>query len=265
MELSFLYCFNHCWVVCYAPNGLSCWSGAGKSEPFTVEEDDVEMEQCLVGKLISAKPFNKAGVRVAIFQAWNFIKELEMDEVDNDRFIFSFPSAVSRQRQTGSVPFEYQGLSTFTQTFAASLQDETVQEVDLSTFPVWVQVHGIPMGQATKGMAEMAARRLGEVLEVDFRSQKAVWITQFIRVKVLLDILQPLSPGFFLPRANRVDTWIQFRYEKITGFCYNSGLLGHMSRTLVLHPPMPWMNQPPLVPEWWLNHKITNALQPQTR
>lgn len=109
MELSFLYCFNHCWVVCYAPNGLSCWSGAGKSEPFTVEEDDVEMEQCLVGKLISAKPFNKAGVRVAIFQAWNFIKELEMDEVDNDRFIFSFPSAVSRQRELDQSPSNIKG------------------------------------------------------------------------------------------------------------------------------------------------------------
>lgn len=54
--------------------------------------------------------------------------------------------------------------------------------------------------------------RIGEVLEVDFRSQKAVWVTQFLRVKVLLRISNPLSPDFFLPRTNREDSWIELNY-----------------------------------------------------
>lgn len=53
-------------------------------------------------------------------------------------------------------------------------------EVDLSTIPLWVQVHGLPMGQTTKKMAEDGASRIGEVVEVDFRSSKVVWVTQFI-------------------------------------------------------------------------------------
>lgn len=104
-----------------------------------------------------------------------------------------------------------------------------MQEADLSSFPVWVQVHGLPMGHTTRQGTESAARRIGEVLEVDFRSYRSVWVTQFIRVRVRLLISQPLSLGFFLPRLNRADTWVQFKYEKIAGFCYNCGLLGHMS------------------------------------
>lgn len=61
-------------------------------------EDEGVMAHCLVGKLISGKPFNKVGVHVVIFQAWHFIKDLEMEEVDGDRFIFSFPSSSCRLR-----------------------------------------------------------------------------------------------------------------------------------------------------------------------
>lgn len=45
---------------------------------------------------------------------------------------------------------------------------DTVAEVELVRFPVWVQMHGLPLGQATKAKVEWAASKVGEVLEVDF-------------------------------------------------------------------------------------------------
>lgn len=178
------------------------------------------MDLCLVGKLISDKPFNKVGIRVAIFQAWHFIKNLEMEEVEGDRFIFSFPSMSCRQRVLEQAPWSFKGFPLLLKPLSPG---ETVHEVDLASFPVWVQVHGLPMGQSTKLMEETAARRAGKVVEVDFRSNKEVWVTQFIRVKVLIQVSQPLVSGFFFPRLHREDTWVQFKYEKLTGFCYNCG------------------------------------------
>lgn len=106
---------------------------------------------------------------------------------------------------------------------------ETLSEVDLSSFPLWVQIHGLPMGQTTRAVAFAAASRVGEVVEVDFRSSRKVWVTQIIRVKVLVAVDRPLCSGFFLPRLNRVATSIQFKYEKIFGFCFNGGCLGHLT------------------------------------
>ncbi|KAB1223404.1 hypothetical protein CJ030_MR2G012401 [Morella rubra] len=37
--------------------------------------------------------------------------------------------------------------------------------------------------------------KVGDVLEVDFYTQKKVWVGQFVRVKVLFDTLTPLIPG----------------------------------------------------------------------
>lgn len=45
---------------------------------------------------------------------------------------------------------------------------DTVAEVYLVRFPVWVQVHGLPLGQTTKAKVEWAPSKVGEVLEVDF-------------------------------------------------------------------------------------------------
>lgn len=66
-------------------------------------------------------------------------------------------------------------------------------------------MHGLPMGQKTKLKAGWVANRVGKVLEVDFRSQRIVWVTQFIRVKVLINVSKPLSPRFLcLERFGRM-------------------------------------------------------------
>lgn len=50
----------------------------------------------LVGKLLSERPFNKAGIRGAISRAWHFVKELVMEEVEGERILFTFPSLESK-------------------------------------------------------------------------------------------------------------------------------------------------------------------------
>lgn len=65
---------------------------------------------------------------------------------------------------------------------------ETPEEVNFSTVGIWVQLHGLPLGHSTNEMARWAAGRLGEVLEVDFRSNRLVWVTQYIRVKVAVKV-----------------------------------------------------------------------------
>lgn len=55
-------------------------------------------------------------------------------------------------------------------------------------------------------------------------------------MKFLLNISQPLAPGFFLLRAQREPTWIQFKFEKVFGFCFNCWRLGHLTNTCLTPP-----------------------------
>lgn len=186
------------------------WSDSNAGGTSGGEHGD-ESALCLVGKLLSDKPLNKTGVWGAIYRSWHFVRALEMEEVEGDRFIFSFQSHVCKNRVLTQAPWNIKGFPLLLKPWKSG---ETLSEVDLSSFPLWVQIHGLPMGQTTRAMAFEAASKVRKVLEVDFRSSKELWVTQFIRVKVMVEVDQPLCPGFFLPRSNRDAAWIQFKYEK---------------------------------------------------
>lgn len=71
----------------------------------------------------------------------------------------------------------------------------------------------------------MAGSKVGLVLQVNFRSKKKVWPAQYIRVRVLVDTLSPLRPGFFEPHEGTEPLWVRFHYERISEFCFNCGPL----------------------------------------
>lgn len=122
-------------------------SGDRSDQPPNGVEDCPGLELALVGKLFSDKPFNKAGIRVVIYRAWHFIKNLEMEEVQGDRFIFLFPSVECRVRILDQAPWSIKGFHLLLKPWS---QGETVFKVEFSVFPIWIQVHGLPMGKNTR-------------------------------------------------------------------------------------------------------------------
>ncbi|KAM0962979.1 hypothetical protein ACFX13_022448 [Malus domestica] len=51
--------------------------------------------------------------------------------------------------------------------------------------------------------------------------------TGFLRVKILVDTINPLTPGCWLARNGDRDSWVEFSYEKLQDFCYKCGRIGH--------------------------------------
>lgn len=69
-------------------------------------------------------------------------------------------------------------------------------------------------------------------LSVKFSHWKAgngprVWYAPFLRVHVLLDTRKPLLAGYSPPHEGLAPVWIQFKYERVSRFCYLCGGLGH--------------------------------------
>ena len=100
----------------------------------------------------------------------------------------------------------------------------SIEDMNFSSIPLWVQVHGIPFEYMSKENVEEIRTLVGEVLEVDFTGSGGVCMSKFLRVKVE----DPLMSGFLLDRNTQSNLWIRFKYERIAEFCFKCDRLGHL-------------------------------------
>lgn len=147
------------------------WSGSPPNPGKEKEDAFREASRLLVGKLFMPKVVNKIGVREAIFKSWSFVPNLVIEEGNDVIFIFSFPSASMRQKILAQCPWSIKGVMLVLKPWELG---NTLKKVILTTAPIWMQIHGLPLGKLTRLMAVEAASKADVVLDVDFRSNLQV-------------------------------------------------------------------------------------------
>ena len=68
--------------------------------------------------------------------------------------------------------------------------------------------------------------KIGRVLEVDKRAIQADQ-AKFLRIRVEVQIDNPLRRGGYVKNDEGGRFWVDFRYERLPTFCYRCGILGH--------------------------------------
>lgn len=82
----------------------------------------------------------------------------------------------------------------------------------------------------------MIGNKLGTMHESSFK-QKFIIASRFIKFRVDIAVNDPLSAGFFFEKMGDEEIWIQFKYEKLTDFCYTCGMLNHVTGRCKLSSP----------------------------
>ena len=81
----------------------------------------------------------------------------------------------------------------------------------------------------TKEVGVQIGNTLGEMEEVDIPTRGNI-LGKCIRVRVKIDITQPLCCGRLVKFGGPSLTWVSFRYERLPIFCYWCGKLNHDER-----------------------------------
>ncbi|KAF7128180.1 hypothetical protein RHSIM_Rhsim11G0009900 [Rhododendron simsii] len=105
--------------------------------------------------------------------------------------------------------------------------DMTIEDLDFSQSPFWVQIHGLPLGQMNRKNGETIANLIGKLDSSGMKAYDTTIFKDYLRLRVIIDITKPLKKGFFLKRREKDDLWIRFKYERLSDFCYVCGLIGH--------------------------------------
>lgn len=88
--------------------------------------------------------------------------------------------------------------------------------------------------------ARIIGNKLGEVLEVDTAVDSESNSCDFMRVKVVLDVRLPFSPGFYFRPDLSTMLWVAFKYECLSGLCYKCGMIDHLMNSCEPKLPHPY-------------------------
>ena len=78
-------------------------------------------------------------------------------------------------------------------------------------------------------MTNMIRGRLGKFVKVDM-GQDEKCQGKFLRVRVKLDIRNPIRWGMKITWESGDTLWIDFKYERLPKFCFRCGKLGHVQK-----------------------------------
>ncbi|KAF7812835.1 TMV resistance protein N-like [Senna tora] len=174
-------------------------------------EDGVKI---LVGRIISEKVLNRTVVISMIRKGWNCRGEVSIAKMGMNVFLFTFERAEDRERILRGRPWSILAL----------------HELDWGESPYWVQFHGVPPeGMHIKNVEKLGVL-VGKVMAVEDPRHNGGLTRGFMRARLLVDIRNPLIPGFWVLRPNMPKFWVQVHYEKLQNFCHGCGVLGHEIR-----------------------------------
>lgn len=90
----------------------------------------------------------------------------------------------------------------------------------------WVQIHNLPNGFMTEGMARQIGDFISRFLEYD-TSLVTKGFGQYMRIRVSIDVRLPLKRKKRIGAVQSSSSYVVFQYERLPLFCFLCDRLGH--------------------------------------
>lgn len=216
--------FGNCMAHLVDRTQIINWEDEQDGSDDTFKAVDDTSHRILIGKIISQRIINKQAMRDIVLHSWKSIDSLEVEDLGNNAFLFTFSTHTVRDQILSGGPWNVRGQMLILKPWNPNL---SIGEIDLFYTPVWIQIHGLPMFKMTERSTKNIGQLAGPVLAHDFPANVKVHVSRFFRVQVMLDTRKPLIPGYYRKRQEAEPCWVPLKDEKISDFCYACGRIGH--------------------------------------
>ncbi|CAL5395205.1 unnamed protein product [Camellia sinensis] len=120
---------------------------------------------CLVGKVLSMRPFNSDALRTTMESVWNPSKGMRTKVINKNLFLFQFNHIIDKRRVLYNGPWSFDKHLLLLKEVTDSWQP---LHITFSTATFWVQVYDLPLISMTRAVGQLLGNRLGQFVDVDF-------------------------------------------------------------------------------------------------
>lgn len=101
--------------------------------------------------------------------------------------------------------------------------------VKLNEIDIWVQIYDISRGFISENILKNVGDSIGKFVKSDTSNFDGLW-KSFVRIQVIMNIDKPLKRRMKIKREGDTWCWINFKYGRLSTFCFVCGLLGHTEK-----------------------------------
>lgn len=178
-----------------------------------------------VGRMISVKPVKSNVVFSVLKAAWGSYGSVVMIELKEGFMAFDFESEVDRDRVMDMSPW---AIHRHYLNLKLCYPNQSMDEVDFGKLQLWAQVHGPSAEMLNSVNATNIAARIGKNLLIE--NEKEMHVRGYMRMKLEIDVTEPVYPGFWWTNYRGVEKWAQIKYERMSDFCFGCDRLGHTAQ-----------------------------------
>ncbi|MCH94785.1 hypothetical protein A2U01_0015752 [Trifolium medium] len=208
-------------------DGLSLHEEEEEGFSFDFEEEgdgeQMDLRWCLVGRFLCEKAIHFNSMRVRMADIRKPLKGVTIKEAKSGTFLFHFAHPLDMEAVLNGGPWTFDNNMLLLERVQLGMQ---IEHIPLFHATLWVQIHNLPMGLMKEKVGIELANYIGSFVEYDKNNNTSFW-RQFMRIRVKIDVRQPLKKDTKV--KNKEGAWctINFKYEKLGVFCFVCGIMGH--------------------------------------
>ena len=176
----------------------------------------------LAAKFFTWRSLNVDAVARTFRPLWRTKGSFQASDAKQNFMVFSFDLEEDVEKVLMGEPWSFdRHLVAFCKYDGATL----VQELSFDRVAFWVQIHHLPFSLLTKEVAFKLGDTLGTIIKS--RDLSDMRGGTFMRVRVSLNILDPICRGRRITLGQNSEGWVSFSYERLPNICYWCGRFTH--------------------------------------
>ena len=196
-----------------------------EGDDICIKRDRCSTEHRIAAFFLTRRALNMDAVVRTFKPLWHVDNRFTVSNEGAYKVLFGFHSSEDVDRILFGEPWSFDKSLVVLQQYnwITTLEDLAFEKVSF-----WVQVHNIPIGYRSKSVA----KDIYEPIRVVDRLTEASECKggNYMRVRVTLDVYQPLCRGRIIKVEGGEKVWVNFRYERLPNICYWCGCFDHSDK-----------------------------------